>query len=142
MHSKCFDEIGKRIILDPFSRQNGGYNQQDWLKSFCHHSLEICVFTQMVHGGRRKSIATEITLVTNQMYLSVVWSPFLLGGWVPTVNKSTHIHKTKGNEREAKRKECMVCSIQVIFWIFVLLCCMLHCILLGGKGHMLINPSK
>ena len=41
-------------------------------------ALDICVFTHMVHGGRRKCIATKKTLVTIQMGVSFVWSPFLL----------------------------------------------------------------
>ena len=39
----------------------------------------ICVLSQMVHVGRRKNIPTKMTLVTIQMDVSFVLSPFLLG---------------------------------------------------------------
>ena len=53
----------------------------DWTgsKAVAITASKICVLLQMVHGGRRKSIPTEKKLVTIQMDVSFVWSPFMLG---------------------------------------------------------------
>ena len=41
-------------------------------------ALEICVFTEMVHGESWTRIATEKTLMTIHMDVLFVWSHFLL----------------------------------------------------------------
>ena len=79
MNVNCFNDIQKSMIHDLGSRHNGISNRLDTLKAVAIAALEICVFQQMVHGASWKSISTKMILVTIQMGVSFVWSPFLLG---------------------------------------------------------------
>ena len=51
----------------------------DWTgsKAVAISASKICVLLQMVHGGRRKSIPTKMTLIAIHMDVSFVLNPFL-----------------------------------------------------------------
>ena len=90
----------------------------DWKdsKDVAITTLEISVFTQMVHGVRWKSIAIKKTLVTIQMGVSFVWNPFLLGEcqlWI-----SPH-RSCRWREIKEKKKEMNAWSVHYkLFLLF------------------------
>ena len=70
MHVKCFHEIQKASFLILVAGSLQETMDLTGSKAIAITASTICVFTQMVYGGRRKSIATKKTLVTIQMGVS------------------------------------------------------------------------
>ena len=117
MHGNCFNEVQKSMILDPCRRQNSGNNKLNILISWCHHNLrDLCIHTDVAWWKLKKYSHQKD--IANYPDGCIICLKSFFVGCVSTVSKSTQIMKMKGNKREQEIKECMDCSIQVIFiWI-------------------------